>query len=311
MKRRRKKQNIQKSYVCKIFGLIVAITVIAVSGGILLKRTITESPEDTLMEYMNHIEKKEYEVMYTMIDSDEKVYLTKEEYIQRNSKIYEGIEVSDIKISHIAVKEKKADTVTLSYETSCNTIAGTIQFDNMAELKKTKQGYKLVWQDSLIFPDLESDDKISVTTSKAERGEILDRDGKMLAGKGVATSVGIIPGKLEDRNVSIEKIAELLEIDVETINNKLTAKWVKEDSFVPIETIPKVEEIDLMKIQPEEKTLEEQDCQNKLLEIPGVMLSDVEVRTYELGEAAAHLIGYVQSINSRRFGKSSRGRIFS
>lgn len=53
----------------------------------------------------------------------------------------------------------------------------------MAELKKTKQGYKLVWQDSLIFPDLESDDKISVTTSKAERGEILDRDGKMLAGK--------------------------------------------------------------------------------------------------------------------------------
>ena len=26
-----------------------------------------------------------------------------------------------------------------------------------------------------------------------------------------------------------------------------------------------------MKIQPEEKTLEEQDCQNKLLEIPGVM----------------------------------------
>lgn len=298
MKRKRKKQSTQKSYTCNIFGLIVAITVIAVSGGVLLKRTITESPEDTLVEYMNHIEKKEYEVMYTMIDSDEKVYLTKEEYIQRNSKIYEGIEVSDIKISHIAVKEKKADTVTLSYETSCNTIAGTIQFDNMAELKKTKQGYKLVWQDSLIFPDLESDDKISVTTSKAERGEILDRDGKMLAGKGVATSVGIIPGKLEDRNASIEKIAELLEIDVETINNKLTAKWVKEDSFVPIETIPKVEEIDLMKIQPDEKTLEEQDCQNKLLEIPGVMLSDMEVRTYELGEAAAHLIGYVQSVTA-------------
>lgn len=311
MKKRRKKQSTKKSYTCRILGLIMAITVIAIWGGVLLKRSITESPEDTLVEYMNHIEKKEYEAMYAMIDSGEKAYLEKEEYIQRNSKIYEGIEVSDIKTSHIAVKEKKADTVTLSYETSCNTIAGTIQFDNMAELKKTKQGYKLVWQDSLIFPDLESDDKISVTTSKAERGEILDRDGKMLAGKGVATSVGIIPGKLEDRNVSIEKIAELLEIDVETINNKLTAKWVKEDSFVPIETIPKVEEIDLMKIQPEEKTLEEQDCQNKLLEIPGVMLSDVEVRTYELGEAAAHLIGYVQSINSRRFGKSSRGRIFS
>jgi len=298
MKKRRKKQSTKKSYTCRILGLIMAITVIAILGGILLKRSITESPEDTLVEYMNHIEKKEYEAMYAMIDSGEKGYLEKEEYIQRNSKIYEGIEVTDIKIDHIVIKEKKADTVTLSYESSSNTIAGAIQFDNMAELKKTKQGYKLVWQDSLIFPNLESDDKISVTTSKAERGEILDRNGKMLAGKGIATSVGIIPGKLEDRNVSLEKIAELLKIDVETINNKLTAKWVKEDSFVPIETIPKVKETDLMKIQPEEKTLEEQERQNKLLEIPGVMLSDVEVRSYELGEAAAHLIGYVQSVTA-------------
>ena len=53
----------------------------------------------------------------------------------------------------------------------------------MAELKKTKQGYKLVWQDSLIFPDLKSDDKISVTTSKAERGEILDEMVKCLQEK--------------------------------------------------------------------------------------------------------------------------------
>ena len=36
----------------------MAITVIAILGGILLKRSITESPEDTLVEYMNHIAKK-------------------------------------------------------------------------------------------------------------------------------------------------------------------------------------------------------------------------------------------------------------
>ena len=57
----------------------MAITVIAIWGGVLLKRSITESPEDTLVEYMNHIEKKEYEAMYAMIDSEEKCYLEKEE----------------------------------------------------------------------------------------------------------------------------------------------------------------------------------------------------------------------------------------
>ena len=115
MKKRRKKQSTKKSYTCRILGLIMAITVIAILGGILLKRSITESPEDTLVEYMNHIEKKEYEAMYAMIDSGEKGYLEKEEYIQRNSKIYEGIEVTDIKIDHIVIKEKKADTVKISY----------------------------------------------------------------------------------------------------------------------------------------------------------------------------------------------------
>ncbi len=35
-----------------------------------------------------------------------------------------------------------------------------------------------------------------------------------------------------------------------------------------------------------------------LLEIPGVMISDVEVREYPLGEAAAHLVGYVQSVTA-------------
>ena len=80
MKKRRKKQSTKKSYTCRISGLIMAITVIAIWGGVLLKRSITESPEDTLVEYMNHIEKKEYEAMYAMIDSGEKGYLEKSNY---------------------------------------------------------------------------------------------------------------------------------------------------------------------------------------------------------------------------------------
>ena len=34
------------------------------------------------------------------------------------------------------------------------------------------------------------------------------------------------------------------------------------------------------------------------MEIPGVMLSDVEVRSYPLKEAASHLIGYVQAVTA-------------
>ena len=60
----------------------------------------------------------------------------------------------------------------------------------------------------------------------------------------------------------------------------LSAQWVKDDSFVPIKTIPRVEEIELMKIEPDEEVLKERERHEKLLEIPGVMISDVEVREY-------------------------------
>ena len=156
----------------------------------------------------------------------------------------------------------------------------------------------MVWDDSLIFPELGSTDKVKISTTQANRGGILDRNGRVLAGKGVASSVGIVPGKLEDRDEAIQQIAELLEIESEVIEKKLSAKWVKEDSFVSIKTIPKVAEIELMKIEQDEEVLKENERQEKLLEIPGVMISDTEVREYPLGEAAAHLVGYVQSVTA-------------
>ena len=67
---------------------------------------------------------------------------------------------------------------------------------------KGQDGYKLVWEDSLIFPGLGRNDRIRVLTSQAERGEITDRNGQVLAGKSTASSVGIVPGKLEDREES-------------------------------------------------------------------------------------------------------------
>ena len=148
----------------------------------------------------------------------------------------------------------------------------------------------------MIFPNLTSTDKVRVSTTQAVRGEILDRNGRVLAGKGIASSVGIVPGKVENREEAIAQIAELLETTLEAIEKMLSAQWVKDDSFVPIKTIPRVEEIELMKIEPDEEVLKEKERHEKLLEIPGVMISDVEVREYPLGEAVAHWSGMFKAL---------------
>ena len=253
------------------------------------------TPQELLTEYMDHIPEKEYGKMYAMLDKETVGEISEEEFITRNSAIYEGIGTEDMAVK---VTEYDKDRRMVKYHTSLDTVAGNISFDNEAAFVKEGDGYRLVWEDSLIFPGLEADDKIKVSVTQAERGQILDRNDRVLAGKGTASSVGIVPGKLEDRERAVEEIAELLAIEPEVVEKKLDARWVKEDSFVPVKTVAKASELDLLAVDPDDKAAVEARRQEKLLAIPGVMITDVEVREYPLKEAAAHLTGYVQSVTA-------------
>ena len=278
-----------------VIGIAAVISAVCVAGMLATKENAWRTPEELLVEYMDHIPKQEYEEMYAMLHIEASGNVSQEDFVTRNSAIYEGIEARNMAVQIIAYDEEQ---MSVTYQTAFDTVAGTISFENEALFLKGEDGYKLVWDDSMIFPNLTSADKVRVSTTQAERGEILDRNGRVLAGKGTASSVGIVPGKLENKEEAIAKIAELLEIAPEVIEKKLSAKWVKDDSFVPIKTIPKVEKIELMKYKPDQKVLKENERHETLLEIPGVMISDVEVREYPLGEKAAHLVGYVQSVTA-------------
>lgn len=271
------------------FGMAVYMLILAKTGNNLTK------PDELLLTYMNYISEQNYKEMYQMLDVDASGQISEEDFIKRNSAIYEGIEVHNMTTTIISYD---AERNVVQYQTTFDTVAGNISFENEAYFLKREDSYKLVWTDSLIYPGLSSTDKVRVSTTQAKRGEILDRNGCVLAGPGVASSVGIVPGKLENMDSAIEQIAELLGMKPEEIEKKLSAKWVKEDSFVPIKTLQKVEEIELMSMEPDKELIKEHERQQRLLEISGVMISDTEVRAYPLGDAAAHLVGYVQSVTA-------------
>ncbi len=271
------------------FGMAVYLLILAKQGINLVK------PDELLLAYMDCISEQNYKEMYQMLDVDASGQISEEDFIKRNSAIYEGIEIQNMTTAIISYNEERN---VVQYQTAFDTVAGNISFENEAYFLKREDGYKLVWSDSLIYPGLSSTDRVRVSTTQAKRGEIVDRNGCVLAGPGVASSVGIVPGKLENRDNAIKRMAELLEIEPEEIEKKLSAKWVKDDSLVPVKTLQKVEEIELMSMEPDEKVIKEHERQQQLLEIPGVMISDTEVRAYPLGDAAAHLVGYVQSVTA-------------
>ena len=228
---KRKKFEWTGRLILIIFSLILVLSLIF----FITKQTHKNTTEQLLTEYMNYINKHEYEKMYKMISKEHSSNISMEEFVKRNKNIYEGLETKDLSIK---ILNEKSNGKEISYLTSFNTLAGEVKFQNEVNFIKEKFEYKLVWKDSIIFPQLESTDKVRIDTVEAERGQILDRNGKVLAGKGVASSVGLVPGKIQDKENTIIKLAELLEVDIDVIKNKLSAEWVKDDSFVPIKTIP-------------------------------------------------------------------------
>lgn len=273
----------------KKIGLIAGIAAVVLVIIILLitsmKAKDEQNKKDVVYTFFSYIEQEKYEEMYELISETSKQKISKEDFVKRNKNIYGGIDATNITIEiENIIKEGKRNFV--SYNESFVTRAGEVAFSNKLELSK-EDGYKIEWSSKLIFPELLDEYKVRINTIEAKRGSINDRKGNLLAYDGKISTVGIVPGKLsENKEEDIKKISELLGMSVEKINRELSASYVKDDIFVQLKKIEKDSEI-----------------KDKLLEIPGVKIASQDGRVYPLGEEAAHLIGYIQEINSEELEK--------
>ena len=278
-----------------LVGVIIAIIVV-IAGGVVAFFILSQpktNPEDIWQNYISLINEQKYEEMYEMLTQDSKTQISQEDFVKRNKNIFEGIDMTDMKSEITLVEEEDPSIRKISYYLTMNTEAGNVNFSNTVRLTKDKEkGYLINWNHNLIFPELNSTDKVRIKTIEAERGTILDKNGTMLAGKGEISSVGIVPGKLgENRDTNIEKMAQLLGTTSDAINKSLSASWVKDDIFVPIKSISK----------------NDTDLKTQLLQIPGIKITSEKSRVYPLGESAVHLVGYVQNITAEEL-EANKGK---
>ena len=234
-----------------------------------------KSNEQVITEYFELLKKKDYKQMYQMLDQKTVYTPTQKYFVEKYKEIYDDICANNIQVK---ILDEKNDIV--KYQISMDTVAGTIEYKNKIEVKNEQ----IQFNNNLIMKDYKDGCKIKVTTYNPEkRGRILDRNGKVLAEDGKGYSVGLVKGKLNDEN-DYGQIAKYLETDVETIQKKMSASWIKDDSFVPIKTVSEITKNGLV--------------YNGILNIRGVKISTVGIRTYPYDKVASHVVGYVQNVNA-------------
>lgn len=282
----------KKIIIISVVAIILVIIAVVIGIYFYISNQPKNNPEDVVSTYAQYIVDQNYEEMYNLISENSKAQTSQEDYINRNKNIYEGIEIANFAINITSVEKGDNNTVKVSYNNSMDTMAGHVEFANSMTLSlDDNKEYKINWSSNLIFPSLNNSDKVRVKTIEAERGSILDRNGEYLATNGTASQIGLVPGRMNEqtKDADISKIAELLNMTVESINNSLSASYVKDDTFVPLKTVSK----------------DETDLKNTLLEISGIKIIDSEERIYPLGESASQLVGYIQPISAEELAEKA------
>lgn len=265
-------------------------------------------PQTTVNQYIEHLQKKEFDQLYTLMTpaSLQESGMNKEQFVEKYNAIYSGMEVSTVKAevkpvevdetasdgSKTDAEKQNPDTYEVDYNLQLTTFLGEVSETHTLklvrhELENGGKNWKINWQPSLILNDMVKGSKVRVRTLFPDRGDIVDRDGLPLATKGTMNEWGIVPEKLGDNpDQMIARIASHYQVSEDAIHKALAQTWVKPEYFVPIGS---TEEFDV----PES--------------LSGVTMQSKEIRYYPLGEAAAHLIGYVRKATKEDLDKDTEG----
>ena len=84
-------------------------------------------PDALLLTYMDYISERNYKEMYQMLDVEASGQISEEDFIKRNSAIYEGIEIQNMATTIISYNEEKN---VVQYQTAFDTVAGNISFEH-------------------------------------------------------------------------------------------------------------------------------------------------------------------------------------
>ena len=278
----------------KLLLLLMGISFISFSG---CSKEEPHDPMETFYGYQSAFENQDFEAMYELLDEESRRNLNKEEYVERYERLYDTVPLTDTKLEprmeifDIEKKMETADSMKLPVNLSMKKEDETITYSFDATLVKEvneeeKAYYRVAFDPLLVYRNYQLTDTIEVEEKLPERGEIFDRNGKGLAVNGELLWVGMVPGRIIDKEATVTALSEALGLTVEYIDKRLSLDWVKEDTFV-----------DMKRVSYEEL----EKFESLRLQYPGITYRVIKGRVYPYKEAAAHLVGYVGLVSKEEY----------
>src|SRR5690554_1010752 len=266
-------------------GLLFVLLVVGVGLGIwACSSGQQEEPDVVLGNFIQLWQQEDYSGMYELLSAEAQERWEEEVFVTRYENISSGIGLGKIDLVEAEYIESEAR---LQYVLDFTThTVGEFRREYTMEVVEQEEGWHLVWDHCHIFPELEEDLVVRVSRQLPQRGSILDRENRPLAGVGNVYNVGLVPGKMD--TYTTPALSEVLGIPTGKIVDLLDQAWVREDTFVPIQSIGKDAWTKL---------------EDSLLQIRGVMVREENSRVYDIPQSLAQTVGYVGEVPAKRLEK--------
>ena len=183
-----------------------------------------------------------------VVTNDEGQVISNQETVKRIIQILDGLSVTQITItpgaqriaSNPTFTSVVAQDVQICYQSDT---MGTFQFEACANFTRIENRWMLIWDYSLLLPQMQESDTVSLTQLPASRGEIFTSDRVCVAGNDYAPTLYVRPDALADANQTAEALSSICGIPAQEILTSISSEQAARDGVAVIAVYSPAEDL--------------------------------------------------------------------
>lgn len=245
-----------------------------------VRKTPAPDAQAAVIEFLQSLQTDDYETMYAMLAKSSRDAITLEDFSKRWNNTLNEMSAASIEyaINSSQISPFKAEVgYSITYKTA---LAGDIQRNIVMRLANEEGAWKVIWDDSLIMPELAGGNSVVMEYSVPARGDIYDREGLPIVSQADAFAFGIQTADIdpEMRGALTSELGKLCGYDPEYIDNLIDANGP--GSYLPMCEGTREEAQRLLSISP-----------------GGLSVTEYNSRYYFETGLAPQAVGYTQLIS--------------
>ena len=193
---------------------------------------VGEAAEGVGRAFYRAWEGQDYAGMYSLLAPQSQALVNQNDFIDLYSATMETATVRAIHAQPLAALQDGTSaqmSVRVTWDTA---LVGTIARDHTIPLVYQDGRWGVLWSESLILPELQGGQRLSMEYRIPARANIYDADGKALAYQGTAITLGIVPGQIIDETSLLNTLSPLLGQTPEELQARYATAAA--DWFVPV-----------------------------------------------------------------------------